>query len=147
MNGLFARALLALTLGATVLVLTPRSAIAAAPTCTDVQVGVAHNASLPIFIPCAGGTGTGSPDVFVESSPSKGVLNPQAGGTSTDQWVTYTPNPGQSGFDSFTYRGVSPGSGSGGSDELGPVRTASQIACTAGMAASMSKSARGTTSR
>ena len=123
MIGLFVRAVLALTLGGTILVLTPRSAIAAAPTCTDVHVGVAHNAGLPIFIPCSGGTGAGSPDILIVSGPGKGSLNPSVGSTSTDQWVTYTPNPGQSGSDSFTYRGVSPGSGPGGSDELGPVRT------------------------
>ena len=34
--------------------------------------------------------------------------------------MTYTPNPGASGADSFTYKGVSPGSGPGGSDEVGP---------------------------
>ena len=50
-------------------------------------------------------------------------MNPVAGSTSTDQWVVYTPNPGASGADSFTYKGVSPGSGSGPSDEVGPERT------------------------
>jgi hypothetical protein len=87
------------------------------------QVGVAHNATTPIFIQCSGGSGTGSPDVLIVTSPSKGTVSPAAGGTSTDQWVTYTPNPGQSGSDSFTYKGVSPGSGLGGSDEVGPERT------------------------
>ena len=82
MTGLCVRALLTLTVATTMLVLTPGSAMAAAPTCTDVQVGVPHNASLPIFIPCSGGTGIGSPDVLVATNPSKGTLNPAAGGTS-----------------------------------------------------------------
>ena len=85
-------------------------------------VGVPHNAATPIFIDCSGGTGAGSPDVLIATNPTKGTLNPVAGGTSTDQWVVYTPNAGQSGADSFTYKGVSPGSGSGGSDEVGPAR-------------------------
>src|SRR3954447_11512895 len=87
------------------------SAGAAAPTCNDMNEGIPHNAATPIFIDCTGGTGTGSPDVQVVSNPSKGTLSTPAGGTSTDQWVVYTPNPGQSGGDSFSYRGVSPGSG------------------------------------
>ena len=108
---------------AVALVLAPASAQAAAPTCNDMNVGVSHNAATPIFIDCSGGTGTGSPDVLIASNPTKGTVNPAGGGTSTDQWVTYTPNAGQSGADSFTYRGVSPQSGSGGSDEVGPLRT------------------------
>src|SRR5690349_10875885 len=123
MTALSVRGLLALVLTAAILVLTPHPAFAAAPTCNDMQVGVAHNATTPIFIACSGGTGTGSPDILITSNPSKGTLSPPAGGTSTDQWVTYTPNPGLSGSDTFTYQGVSPGSGSGGSDEVGPVRT------------------------
>jgi hypothetical protein len=101
----------------------PGTAGAAAPTCNDMNVGVPHNTATPIFIDCTGGSGTGSPDVLIVSDPTKGTVSPVAGGTSTDQWVTYTPNPGASGADSFTFRGVSPGSGSGGSDEVGPVRT------------------------
>ncbi len=91
----------------------PGSACAVAPTCNDMNVGVPHNSATPIFINCTGGTGVGSPDVLVVSNPSKGTVSPVGGGTSTDQWVTYTPNPGTVGADSFTYRGVSPGSGSG----------------------------------
>ena len=87
------------------------------------NVSVPHNAATPIFIDCAGGSGAGSPDVLVNSDPSKGTVSPPAGGTSTDQWVTYTPNPGASGADAFTYKGVSPGSGSFGTDEIGPART------------------------
>ena len=101
----------------------PGSAGAAAPICNDMNVGVPHNAATPIFIDCTGGSGAGSPDVLVFSNPTKGTVAPAAGGTSTDQWVTYTPNPGASGADSFTFKGVSPGSGSGGSDEVGPART------------------------
>src|SRR4051812_46474599 len=87
---------------------------------------VPHKAATPIFIDCPGGTGTGSPDVLiVGTAPAKGTVTPAGGGTSTDQWVVYTPNPGASGADSFTYQGVSPGSGSGGSNEVGPVRTVS----------------------
>ena len=108
---------------AAALVLAPASAQAAAPACNDMNEGVPHNAATPIFIDCSGGTGVGSPDVLIVSNPSKGTLSPPAGGTSTDQWVIYTPNAGQSGADSFTYRGVSPGSGSGGSDEVGPLKT------------------------
>ncbi len=113
----------AVTTGAVALLLIPAAAQAAAPTCNDMNVGVPHNAATPMFIECSGGTGTGSPDVLIFSNPTKGTLSPLAGGTSTDQWVTYTPSPGQSGADSFTYRGISPGSGSGGSDEVGPLRT------------------------
>jgi Big-like domain-containing protein len=105
------------------LLLVPAGAQAAAPTCNDMNVGVPHNAVTPIFIDCSGGTGAGSPDVLISTNPTKGTLNPSANGTSTDQWVVYTPSPGQSGADSFTYRGYSPGSGAGGSDEIGPVRT------------------------
>jgi hypothetical protein len=102
----------------------PGSASAAAPICNDMNVGVPHNAATPIFIDCTGGSGAGSPDVLVTGSgPAKGTISTTPGNTSTDQWVTYTPNPGQSGADSFTYRGVSPGSGAGGTDELGPQRT------------------------
>ena len=100
----------------------PGTAGAAAPTCNDMNVGVPHNSVTPIFIDCTGGT-SGSPDVLLVTSPSKGTISPVAGQTSTDQWVTYTPNAGQSGADSFTYRGVSTGTGSGGSDEVGAVRT------------------------
>src|SRR3954447_17163318 len=87
------------------------------------NVSVPHNAATPIFIDCSGGTGSGSPDVSIAVGPAKGTLSPLPGGTSTDQWVVYTPNAGESGADVFTYRGVSPGSGSGGSDEVGPVTT------------------------
>ena len=87
------------------------------------NVSVPHNAVTPIFINCTGGTGAGSPDVLVWTNPSKGTVNPVVFGTSTDQWVVYTPNPGASGADSFTYKGVSPGSGPGPSDEVGPERT------------------------
>ena len=104
------------------LALGPATALGAAPTCNEMAVGVPHNAATPIFIDCTGGTGAGSPDVLIATNPTKGTLNPVAGGTSTDQWVVYTPNAGQSGADSFMYRGVSPGSGSGGSDEV-PLRT------------------------
>ena len=106
-----------------VLLLVPASAQAVAPTCNDMNVGVPHNAATPIFIDCSGGSGAGSPDVLIASSPSKGTLSPSNGQTSADQWVTYTPSPGQSGTDSFTFRGVSPGSGAGGSDELSASRT------------------------
>ena len=106
-----------------VLLLVPASAQAVAPTCNDMNVGVPHNAATPIFIDCSGGSGAGSPDVLIASSPSKGTLSPSNGQTSADQWVTYTPSPGQSGTDSFTFRGVSPGSGGGGSDELSASRT------------------------
>ena len=128
MRALLPRRLSAALIGAITLAIpafAPGTAGATAPTCNDMNVGVSHNAATPIFIDCAGGTGTGSPDVLVVSDPSKGTLSPSAGGTSTDQWVTYTPNPGASGADSFSYRGVSPGSGFGGSDEVGPVRTVS----------------------
>jgi hypothetical protein len=108
---------------AILLLLLPAGAQAVAPTCNDMNVGVPHNAVTPIFIDCSGGTGTGSPDVLINTNPTKGTINPIAGGTSADQWVVYTPSPGQSGADSFTYRGYSPGSGAGGSDEIGPVRT------------------------
>jgi hypothetical protein len=101
----------------------PGTAGAAPPTCKDMNVSVPHNAVTPIFIDCTGGSGTGSPDVLVWTNPTKGTVSPAAGGTSTDQWVVYTPNAGAFGADSFTYRGVSPGSGSLGSDELGPVQT------------------------
>src|SRR3954469_13369587 len=94
---------------------------AAPPTCNDMNVGVPHNAATPIFTDCAGGSGTGSPDVLVASSPSKGALSLAAGQTSTDQWLTYTPDPGQSGADSFTFRGSSPAAGD--TVELGPLRT------------------------
>jgi hypothetical protein len=113
----------ALAVAPVALALVPAVAQGAAPTCSDMNVGVSHNAATPIFVDCAGGSGTGSPDVQIVSNPLKGTLNPVAGGTSTDQWVTYTPNAGQSGADSFTFKGVSPGSGSGGSDEVGPTRT------------------------
>jgi len=106
-------------------VLVPGTAGAVAPTCNDMTVGVPHNAVTPIFVDCTGGTSATGPDVLVATNPTKGTVAPGAGGTSTDQWVVYTPNAGASGADSFTYRGVSPGSGSGGSDELGPVRTVS----------------------
>src|SRR6476469_5612473 len=96
---------------------------AAAPTCNDMNVSVPHNAATPIFVNCAGGSGAGSPDVLVATNPAKGTLTPPAGGTSTDQWVVYTPNPGASGADSFSYRGVSPGSGAGPSDEVTALRT------------------------
>src|SRR3954454_1427883 len=105
------------------LLLAAAPAQATAPICNDMNVGVPHNAATPIFIDCTGGTGTGSPDVLVVSNPARGTLNLPAGQTSTDQWIVYTPNAGQSGADSFTFRGVSPGSGVGGSDEVGPVRT------------------------
>jgi Bacterial Ig domain len=105
------------------LALGPATALGAAPACNNMNVSVPHNAATPIFIDCTGGSGTGSPDVQVFTGPTKGTVSPVAGGTSTDQWVVYTPNPGASGADSFSYRGVSPGSGSGGSDEVGPART------------------------
>jgi hypothetical protein len=116
---------LLVALGPVVLALAPPTASAAAPTCSNMNVGVPHNAATPIYITCTGGTGTGSPDVQIMTNPSKGTLSPAAGGTSTDQWVVYTPNAGQSGSDSFTYQGVSPGSGGGGSNEVGPPLTVS----------------------
>src|SRR4029079_8694333 len=94
-----------------------------APACNDMAVSVPHNAATPIFIDCTGGTGTGSPDVLITTNPAKGTLNPAASGTITDQWVVYTPSPGASGTDSFKFKGVSPGSGSAPSDEVGPERT------------------------
>ena len=100
----------------------PGTAGAAAPTCNDMNVGVPHNTATPIFVDCTGGT-SGSPDVLIVSNPSKGTVTPAAGSTSTDQWVTYTPTAGQAGADSFTYRGVSAGTGAGGSDEVGALRT------------------------
>ncbi len=121
------RPALALVLATVLLTMTPSPASAAAPTCSDMAVGVPHNAALPIFVACAGGTGTGSPDILITGAPNKGTLNVGVGGTSTDQWVVYTPSPGQSGADSFTFRGVSSGSGSGGSDEIGPQRTVSLL--------------------
>jgi hypothetical protein len=87
------------------------------------NVSVPHNAVTPIFINCTGGSGAGSPDVLVVTNPTKGTVSPAAGGTSTDQWVVYTPNAGAFGADSFTYKGVSPGSGSGGSDEVSAEQT------------------------
>ena len=99
----------------------PAAALGAPPTCNDMAVGVPHNAATPIFIDCSGGTGPGSPDVLIATNPTKGTLSPIAGDTSTDQWVVYTPNPGASGADSFTYKGVSPGSGGGPSEEVGPM--------------------------
>src|SRR5829696_6904215 len=131
---------LALALAA--IAIAPAAAQAAAPTCSDMNVGVPHNAATPIFIDCTGGTGSGSPDVQITANPTKGALSVVAGGTSTDQWVTYTPTPGQAGSDSFTYQGVSPGSGSGGSNEVGPMRTVNlQIgAGTAPACASLSQS-------
>ena len=87
----------AAALAPVVLALAPAATQAAAPTCNDMNVGVPHNATTPIFIDCTGGTGTGSPDVQIVTNPTKGTLNPVAGGTSTDQWVIYTPNAGQSG--------------------------------------------------
>ena len=82
---------------ALVAVLVPTTAHASAPTCNDMNVGVPHNAATPIFIECTGGTGTGSPDVQITANPAKGALSIVAGGTSTDQWVTYTPTAGQAG--------------------------------------------------
>ena len=112
-----------LVLAGALLLAVTTVAHAAAPTCNDMNVSVPHNAATPIFVECTGGTGTGSPDVLIATNPSKGTLSPAAGQTSTDQWVVYTPNPGASGADSFMYRGISPGSGSGGADEVGPLRT------------------------
>ena len=106
-----------------VLLLVPASAQAVAPTCNDMNVGVPHNAATPIFIDCSGGSGAGSPDVFINSNPSKGTLSHSAGQTSADQWVTYTPSPGQSGADSFQYRGAPRAAGAAGamrSLPLGP---------------------------
>ena len=112
-----------LVLAGALLLAVTTVAQATAPTCNDMNVSVPHNAATPIFVECTGGTGAGSPDVLIATSPSKGTLSPGAGQTSTDQWVVYTPNPGASGADSFMYRGISPGSGSGGADEVGPLRT------------------------
>ena len=53
MTALPLRALLALALAATLVVLTPRAASATAPTCSDMTVGVPHNAALPIFVQCS----------------------------------------------------------------------------------------------
>jgi hypothetical protein len=114
---------IALALALAAAAIAPATAQATPPTCTDMNVGVPHNAATPIFVDCTGGSGTGSPDVLITAGPTKGTLSIAAGQTSTDQWVTYTPNAGQSGADSFKFRGVSPGSGSGGSDEIGPERT------------------------
>jgi len=100
----------------------PGTAAALPPTCTDMNVSVPHNAATPILINCSGGS-SGSPDVLVASDPSKGTVAPAAGGKSADQWVVYTPDPGQSGADSFTYRGVSTGTGSFGTDEIGSEHT------------------------
>lgn len=108
---------------ALLVVLAPVAAHAAPPTCTDMAVGVPHNVATPFHVACTGGDGTGSPDVLVTSAPTRGTLSVAAGQTSTDQWLVYTPFPGQSGADTFTYRGVSPGSGAGGTDELTPQRT------------------------
>jgi len=91
------------------------------------NVGVPHNVALPVFLACSGGTGVGSPDVVITSAPSKGSLSVPTGVSSTDQWVVYTPDPGQSGTDSFSFRGVSSGSGAGGSDELSAVHTVSLL--------------------
>jgi hypothetical protein len=107
-----------LTLALAAASIAPATAQAAAPTCNDMNVGVPHNAATPIFVDCTGGSGTGSPDVRITEDPTKGTLSVASPNTSTDQWVLYTPNAGASGADSFTYRGVSPGSGVLGVDEL-----------------------------
>ena len=118
-----ARILIVLSLALLGLALSAGTAQAAPPECNDMNVGVPHNAATPIFIDCTGGTGVGSPDVLVASAPSKGTLSVATGQTSTDQWLVYTPNAGAAGADSFTYKGVSPGSGSEGSAEESEPKT------------------------
>jgi hypothetical protein len=97
--------------------LAPASASAAPPTCTDSTAGVPHNAATPIHVDCTGGV------VLITAAPSKGTIVPANGQQGTDLWVTYTPTAGQAGSDQFKFRGVSVGTGSGGSDELSAERT------------------------
>lgn len=97
--------------------LAPATASAAPPTCTDSTAGVPHNAATPIHVGCTGGV------VLITAAPSKGTIVPANGQQGTDLWVTYTPTAGQAGSDQFKFRGVSVGTGSGGSDELSAERT------------------------
>jgi hypothetical protein len=97
--------------------LAPATASAAPPTCTDSTAGVPHNAATPIHVDCTGGV------VLITAAPSKGTIVPANGQQGTDLWVTYTPTAGQAGSDQFKFRGVSVGTGSGGSDELSAERT------------------------
>ncbi len=92
---------LALAVALAAAAIAPATAQAAAPDCSDMNVGVPHNAATPVFISCSGGTGAGSPDVLVTTNPTKGTLSTAAGQTSTDQWIVYTPTAGQAGADSF----------------------------------------------
>ena len=55
--------------------------------------------------------------------PAHGTLNLAQNVNGADLWVTYTPTAGYAGTDSFTFRGVSPGTGPADSDELSPTRT------------------------
>ena len=112
---------LALALAA--IAIAPAAAQAAAPTCNDMNVGVPHNAATPIFIDCTGGSAPSGPDVQITEDPTIGTLNVATGGRSTDQWVTYTPTPGQSGTGSFKFKGVSEGTGPAGSDQLSSEQT------------------------
>jgi hypothetical protein len=103
--------------------IAPAAAQAAAPSCNDMNVGVPHNAATPIFIDCTGGSAPTSPDVQITEDPARGTLNVATGDRSTDQWVTYTPSPGQAGTDSFKFKGVSEGSGPGGGDQFSSEQT------------------------
>jgi hypothetical protein len=98
--------------------LAPATAQAAPPTCDDMNVGVPHNASTPIFVDCTGGTGTGSPDVRIVAEPGHGTLDFAEDEVSADQWVTYTPDPGYAGDDVFTFEGITPGT----DPDVSPVR-------------------------
>ena len=87
--------------------LAPATAQADAPTCNDMNVGVPHNAATPIFVEC---TGTPTPHAQITEPPAKGTLDVADEATTTDLWVTYTPDPGFSGSDTFTVEGITPGS-------------------------------------
>ena len=76
----------------------PASA-AAAPTCPDLELSVHHDTSLPVDPDsCTGGTGTVT--LAATSTPAHGTVSSPGG------VLTYTPNAGFVGTDSFDYTGT-----------------------------------------
>ena len=115
--------LIGLALALAAAALAPAAAEASAPTCFDMAVGVPHNAATPIHADCAGGTN--APVIRIVEGPDHGTLDVADGAAGADLWVSYRPEAGYAGNDSFTYRGVSLGSGPSNSDEPSGIRTVS----------------------
>jgi hypothetical protein len=85
----------------------PPAVQAAPPICVSPNVGVPHNATIPIFL-CQGAV-----NFDITSAPQHGVVSGASAG-----WRNYTPNAGYAGADTFSYSATLAGETSTGTVTL-----------------------------